>query len=401
MKPINKTKLQIFANIGVALEYYDYIIFAYLIPIFSSVFFPEDTPLAKDIEMILLFSISSISKISGGLILGFLGARYGKSFVMILSIYLMAISTFAIGLLPSYQTIGIIAPILLLLCRFIQGLAYSAELPSASMFVFDYSEHNYGKSIGILIASTTLGAVAATFVMYLLNEFCSQVDILSYIWRIPFLLGGIVGIFGIYIRSSLAKQINYNICNIAQFWALVKQSRLQIFDALVTLAAPASLIVIYIYIDQFFIGYFSYTKSQIYLISTIGLIFSIACGIICGFMLDKYRNNYIKYCYYLFFILYPLIWFGLFYESFAALLVFAIIFQFFTTNFMVFALYRMNITINNNIKSIVIIIVYNLVFILCGFIPMLAKNYGSLNIAICLPYLLGALSMIRFLITNK
>jgi MFS family permease len=395
MKTINKLKLQIFTNIGAALEYYDYIIFAYLIPILSIVFFPktidENTIYINNMQMILLFSIGNLSRISGSFILGFLATKYGKSFVMILSIYLMAISTFTIGLLPSYGQIGLLAPILLLLCRFVQGVAYSVELPSSSMFIFDYFKKNYGQSIGILIASTTLGCVFATFTMYLLTKFFTQSYILDYLWRLPFLIGGIVGIFGISIRKSLSTNYDYKNHSILEVFHSLKKEKNQVIYSISLLLVPASLIIIYIYLEQFFTDRFFYSKSQIYLISTLGLVFSIFCGIFGGIMLDRDNKSYIKYCYYSFFILYPAIWFALYLQSFYILIIFSLIFQFFTTNFMIFALYRMNIIIASNLKSILIIIIYNLVFILCSFIPIIGKNYGTLNIAIGLPYILSLL----------
>jgi len=395
-KNSNNSKITIFTNLGALLEYYDYIIFAYMAPILSLLFFSETTdPLVRNLQIILLFVIGNFSRISGSFILGFLSTRYGKSFIMLLSIYLMAFSTIAIGLLPTYTQIGIVAPILLLVFRFIQAVAYSVEVPSSSIFIFDYYKENSGQVIGFLIASTTSGCVLATFTMYLLSKYCSNDYITSYMWRVPFLVGGIVGIFGIYIRRSLSRNYEYKKYPINEILKSFKQDSMKILESLLLLSLPASLIVIYIYLQQFFSSDFIYSKSQIYLVSTIGLISAIFFGILSGVMIDRDTKHYNLYLYYGFLILYPSVWFALYMQNFYVLVIFSLIFQFFTTNFMVLAMYRINLILNSNIKSILIIIVYNIAFIICSFIPLLANKYHPLYVAISVPCIISIMC-IRF-----
>jgi MFS family permease len=391
VKNINNIKITIFTNLGATLEYYDYIIFSYITPIISLLFFTETSdPFLGTLQMILLFVIGNFSRIIGSFTLGFLSTRYGKLSIMLLSIYLMALSTIIIGFLPTYSRIGIMAPILLIVCRFVQAVAYCVEVPSSSLFIFDYYKGNRGQILGFLMASTTLGCVLATFIMYLLSKYCSSDDILSYMWRVPFLFGGVVGIFGIYIRRSLLRNYEHSQYNINEILQSFRQDSIKILESLSLLCLPASLIIIYIYLQQFFPSDFIYSKSEIYLVSTIGLIFSIFVAILSGIMIDRNVKNYNLYCYYGFFILYPSIWLALNLQSFFVLVIFSLIFQFFTTNFMVSALYKINsILAKNNIKSILIIIIYNMAFVLCSFIPLLAKKYNSVFIAMVVPCVLN------------
>ena len=149
----SKSITALVVNIGAVLEYYDFIVFPYLLPYISSVFFGEDE-LSSFIKSLVVFFAVSVSKIFGVFVLNSFSNRFSSYYVMLVSIYLMSISTFLIGILPSYEYIGYFSSILVLILRFIQGIAYSIELPSASSFVHTHYKDEVYKRISHLVAST-------------------------------------------------------------------------------------------------------------------------------------------------------------------------------------------------------------------------------------------------------
>src|SRR5438105_6175368 len=116
-------KITFLTSIGTALEYYDFVIYAFLASILSKIFFPQDLSGVALIETFAIFAVGYLIRPLGGIIFGHLGDKYGRKKAFTTAILLMAIATLGIGLLPSYQQIGILAPLLLLLLRLIQGFA--------------------------------------------------------------------------------------------------------------------------------------------------------------------------------------------------------------------------------------------------------------------------------------
>ncbi|WP_434778653.1 MFS transporter [Neisseria sp. Ec49-e6-T10] len=219
-RPINKndTKTLSLASLGGALEFYDFIIFALFAKYMGDAFFPDTlSPFWKDIGSYGAFAAAYIMRPVGGVIMAHFGDLIGRKRMFAISILMMAAPTFAIGLLPTFDTIGFFAPILLLLMRIIQGIAIGGEVPSAWVFV---SEHVPSRKIGLangfLTCSLTfgilLGALMALLMEALFPEISSgrtsfllgnKQDLHDWGWRIPFLVGGVLGFVTMYLRRWL------------------------------------------------------------------------------------------------------------------------------------------------------------------------------------------------------
>lgn len=193
------------AALGGALEFYDFIIFVFFAAVIGDLFFPADIPdWLRQVQTFAIFAAGYLARPLGGLIMAHFGDSQGRKKMFSLSILLMALPTLAMGLLPTYATLGIAAPILLLLLRVLQGAAIGGEVPGAWVFVAEHvPEKRIGFACGTLTAGLTAGILLGSVVATLVNSAFGPAGILSGAWRIPFLLGGVFGFIALYLRRWL------------------------------------------------------------------------------------------------------------------------------------------------------------------------------------------------------
>ena len=188
-----------------ALEFYDFIIFVFFATVVGQLFFPADMrEWLRLMQTFGIFAAGYLARPLGGIVMAHFGDLLGRKKMFTLSIFLMAVPTLVMGLLPTYAQIGLWAPILLLLMRVIQGAAIGGEVPGAWVFV---SEHvparNTGYACGTLTAGLTSGILLGSLVATLINTLYTPEEVADYAWRIPFLLGGVFGFFAVYLRRWL------------------------------------------------------------------------------------------------------------------------------------------------------------------------------------------------------
>lgn len=191
--------------LGGALEYYDFIIFVFLAASIGQLFFPPDMPAwLKQLQVFGIFAAGYLARPIGGLLMAHFGDLVGRKRMFTFSLFLMAVPTFIMGLLPTYAQIGIAAPILLLMMRVLQGAAVGGEIPGACVFVAEHVPRNHvGLASGTLFSGFTTGILLGSLVAMAINAFFPAQAVLDYAWRLPFLLGGVFGVFALYLRRWL------------------------------------------------------------------------------------------------------------------------------------------------------------------------------------------------------
>ncbi|HWS41357.1 MAG TPA: MFS transporter [Arenimonas sp.] len=191
--------------LGGALEYYDFIIFVFLAASIGQLFFPPDMPeWLKQLQVFGIFAAGYLARPIGGLLMAHYGDLIGRKRMFTFSLFLMAVPTFIMGLLPTYAQIGIAAPILLLLMRILQGAAVGGEIPGACVFVSEHVPKKYvGLASGTLFSGFTTGILLGSLVAMAINKLFPAQAVLDYAWRLPFLLGGVFGVFALYLRRWL------------------------------------------------------------------------------------------------------------------------------------------------------------------------------------------------------
>ncbi len=192
------------ASLGNAMEWFDFGVYGFVAYALGKVFFPDANPSVQMIAALGTFSVPFLIRPLGGLFFGMLGDKYGRQKILAITIVIMSISTFCIGLIPSYATIGIWAPILLLLCKMAQGFSVGGEYTGASIFVAEYSPDRKRGFMGSwLDFGSIAGFVMGAGVVVLISSVVGEQNFLDWGWRIPFFLALPLGIIGLYLRHAL------------------------------------------------------------------------------------------------------------------------------------------------------------------------------------------------------
>jgi MHS family proline/betaine transporter-like MFS transporter len=189
---------------GNFVEWFDYAAYGYLATVIALTFFPQTDKATGLLATFAVFALSFFVRPLGGLVWGHFGDKYGRRSALSWSILIMSISTFCIGILPTYNHIGLWAPALLLLIRLFQGFSASGEYAGASAFLAEYApEGKRGLYTSIVPASTAAGLLFGAVFVAGLHSWMSVEDLHSWGWRLPFLLAAPFGLVGRYIRMSL------------------------------------------------------------------------------------------------------------------------------------------------------------------------------------------------------
>ena len=193
------------AFIGTVLEWYDFIIYGTAAAIvLNKVFFPNSDPLVGTLAAFATYAVGFLARPLGGLFLGYLGDKVGRKTVLVLTLFLMGGATTAIGLLPGYDTIGVWAPILLVLMRLLQGFGAGGEYAGAVVLSVEHAQKGKRGAAG---AWAPLGFAAATLlanaVFFFFLNVLSEAQFMAWGWRIPFLLGAACVLVGYLIRRNI------------------------------------------------------------------------------------------------------------------------------------------------------------------------------------------------------
>ena len=191
-------------SIGVFVHWFEWAIYAYLASTIAVVFFPQQDSTAALLSVFAVFAISFGVRPLGALVFGTLGDKIGRKKTLSIVILSMSGATLVVGLLPTYDAIGLWAPVLLVAARVVQGLAAGGEFGSAAAFLAEYSPRKHrGFGVSWLEFGSLLGFLAASLVVFVLTSVMDAQTIADGGWRIPFLIAVPMGIIGFYIRSKI------------------------------------------------------------------------------------------------------------------------------------------------------------------------------------------------------
>lgn len=207
-KPLFRTVVT--SMVGNLFEFYDFILFAYFAPILGKLFFPSADETTELIKAFGVFAVGFFVRPLGGVVFGHIGDKIGRKQALVLAIMLMAVPTAVIGLLPTYEEIGITASILLVVMRMLQGFSMGGNYGGSITFTTEHSDPKHRGLIGSFaitscLAGILLGSATATLFSYLLSEH----DLTTWGWRIPFLLGIFICVVGYYLRTKIPESPAY------------------------------------------------------------------------------------------------------------------------------------------------------------------------------------------------
>jgi proline/betaine transport protein TphA len=295
-----RTKINVLGGLlGNSIEWFDFILYVYFAPIFSTLFFPTKSEYISLIITFGVFASGFFMRPIGGFILGLYGDRYGRKAVLILTISSASLATFLIAFLPTYSKAGIIAPLLLTLLRLLQGFSVSGELNCSAAFLIEHVNKKHRGFAGSLITCTALsGLLLASSLVALITYLMPHSQLISFGWRIPFCFAGLLGLIGLLVRLKTDETPEFlateDIQRRNSKFNLFKQySHLIIATILITFVAAVG--------DYFFIGYFTVflTKTGGFqlktaaLINTIAMIILILSVLFSGFLSDKIGKRFL------------------------------------------------------------------------------------------------------------
>ncbi|HUB12626.1 MAG TPA: MFS transporter [Acetobacteraceae bacterium] len=190
--------------IGNMVEWYDWTIYGLLSSVFASQFFPSGNAMTALLATLATFALGFVMRPVGSLVLSPLADKYGRRRMLALTILLMGLGSLIVAVTPSYASIGVGAPLLLLLARLLQGFSAGGEFQGAAAFLVEHAPANQRGAIGSLhIASIGLAVLIATGIAALTTNYITPTALTAWGWRLPFLLGAALSLYGLYIRSGL------------------------------------------------------------------------------------------------------------------------------------------------------------------------------------------------------
>jgi MFS family permease len=194
------------SSLGTVFEWYDFYLYATLAPFFAALFFPKGNTTAALLAAFATYAAGFLVRPFGALVFGRLGDIVGRKYTFLMTIVVMGASTFAVGLLPTYDTIGMAAPILLVSLRLLQGLALGGEYGGAATYVAEHApDRDRGYATSWIQTTATLGFFLSLFVIAGCRVSFSEAQFTNWAWRIPFLLSLVLLVFSVYIRMKLSE----------------------------------------------------------------------------------------------------------------------------------------------------------------------------------------------------
>jgi MHS family shikimate/dehydroshikimate transporter-like MFS transporter len=199
------TSIVLASSIGTIIEWYDFLIYGTAAAlVFNTLFFPNIDPLTGTLASLGTYAVGFFARPVGGVLFGHFGDRIGRKVMLMLTMTIMALGTFAVGLLPTYDQIGILAPILLVSLRLLQGIGLGGEWGGASLMVLEHAPPRRRGIFGSLVQiGFPLGLVTSYGIFALATTMIPQADFLSWGWRVPFLLSIVLLAIGWFVRARL------------------------------------------------------------------------------------------------------------------------------------------------------------------------------------------------------
>lgn len=202
----DEVKTSFAAAVGIAFEFYDFLIFGFVASVLSKLFFPSHNPVASLLATFAAFATGFAGRPLGAIFFGHLGDKIGRKYTLIITMSLMGLSSLFTGLLPGYAILGLLAPTLLVILRFLQGLSLGGEFGGGITLTAETATPNErGFFVGVAQTAQAVGPLMATGLIFLFTSIMPETQFASIGWRILFIIGAFIAIIGILIRLKISE----------------------------------------------------------------------------------------------------------------------------------------------------------------------------------------------------
>lgn len=367
------------ASLGSALEYYDFVVYGMMANYLKTIFFPPDNDSIALLQFFSVFAMGYLARPFGGILAGVLGDKFGRRPIFLFLTILMATSTLLIGFLPSYSEAGITATLLLILCRLLQGLSFGGELPGATTIVAEFAPlKRRSFRASFVIASVSVGALSASFALLLITSFSKESDILAWGWRVPFIVGGFLGLILFWARKNLMETPVFQSLNLSKnpntpnkpLKQIVLQHKISVLIGAALTVFLAGMVIVNLYFPYYIKQYYSFSEKNIYLATTLSLIFSSLVLPLTGRLADRMaKESLLKWATLLYFVFSYSLFQLLSYPYLTCLILFMMIHQLFIALFSSCYFPLMVNLFPPIVRYTGIALCYNLVYVLIGNLP--------------------------------
>ena len=294
------TKVILLSSAGAALEYYDFIIYGMMSIYITEIFFKNDVLNIAYLKTFSILAVGYLARPLGGYVFGMLADLHGRKTSLVTMMGTMIFATLVIACMPTYEQIGILAPLLLTLARVLQGISFGAEIPNITTIVQEFAvKQTAGKYFGVVIASTSIGALlASAAVAGLSHVFCRE-EIIAWAWRLPFFLGASLAFIIFLIRSNMQesaiflqhrheKQLHESPAKISK--SLARHHLPDLLHALCITLFFSYLIIFSLYLPAYASQYFNYKPEKIFAAVTFGIFLTVFLAPFFGNLFNRFNR---------------------------------------------------------------------------------------------------------------
>ncbi|MCO8087724.1 MFS transporter [Acinetobacter indicus] len=286
------------SSLGGALEFYDFVTYVFYAKIISDLFFPSTlSPFWAMLNTYGIFAAGYFFRPLGGVVMAHFGDLIGRKRLFSLSILLMALPTLFIGIMPTFESIGYAAPLLLLLMRVVQGIAIGGEIPAAWTFVSEHvPEKRIGFANGLLTAGLSLGILLGALMSLFISLQFTAAEIQDWAWRIPFIVGGIFGLVALYLRSYLhetpvfkAMQARKELAKELPVKQVLAQHRSGVVMGMFfTWFLTACVVVLILAMPNLLVGAFGFDRADAFKMQSAAIVMQMIGCIVAGLLADRF-----------------------------------------------------------------------------------------------------------------
>lgn len=299
--PVNSKSRVLFASlIGTTIEFFDFYIYATAaVLVFPHLFFPSSDPTSATLQSLATFAIAFFARPVGSAVFGHFGDRVGRKATLVAALLTMGVSTVVIGLLPTYAQIGVLAPILLAVCRFGQGLGLGGEWGGAILLATENAPEGKRAWYGMFPQlGAPIGFIMAGGSFLLLGEFLSEADFFEWGWRIPFIASSALVIVGLYIRlkihetpvfkAALEKHEQVNVPMVAVF---KHHGKALVLGTMIALATFVLFYLVTVFALTWGTKSLGYSREHFLILQLIAVLFFAICIPISALLADRYGRR--------------------------------------------------------------------------------------------------------------
>lgn len=295
----NIVKSVLSSSLGNVLEWYEYTLYAYFATVISKLFFPLENHLIAMIFTFATFAIGLTARPIGGIIFGYLGDRYSRKDTLAITMLLMSIPTMCIGLLPTYQQIGIAAPIILVLLRILQGLALGGEFGTSCVYLYESVPKERRGFFGCLaLTGVGTGLVLSACTIFVIESLVTEQEIYAYAWRIPFFVSVIASFVAYYMRRTLLETEDFTAIKASgdlvanPFFEMLRNYKLTLLKLFsIFLTTQVAFFVVFIYGKSMMIDFLHFDSRTAGMFNLFTVMSYTIATLVFGYLSDKVNKQ--------------------------------------------------------------------------------------------------------------